>query len=221
MLKHTQKIKEKYEEIQRRIFYMVPEKWEELYLYTSIIDRLGDIQTGEMFFYYIPKGLIKRKPVNVYEIPSRFNIDENDYLNLVNLLYDSLKELRELFKNTNQKVWTNLTISIKNFKFKIEYNYDSLSNRNYNSEERHLIWKYKYLNLNLYNFNKEEKEVIQRYLSERKDNTKNETYEAGIYIKDIKNIVDYETEDYESIQNVEYVASKRDNTRQNQILFKK
>jgi len=221
MLKHTQKIKEKYEEIQRRIFYMVPEKWEELYLYTSIIDRLGDIQTGEMFFYYIPKGLIKRKPVNVYEIPSRFNIDENDYLNLVNLLYDSLKELRELFKNTNQKVWTNLTISIKNFKFKIEYNYDSLSNRNYNSEERHLIWKYKYLNLNLYNFNKEEKEVIQRYLSERKDNTKNETYEAGIYIKDIKNIVDYETEEYESIQNVEYVASKRDNTRQNQILFKK
>jgi len=221
MLKHTQKIKEKYEEIQRRIFYMIPEKWEELYLYTSITDRLGDMQTGEMFFYYIPRGLIKRKPVNVYEIPSRFNIDESDYSSLVKILYDSLKELRELFRNTNQKVWTNLTISIKSFKFKIEYNYDDLSERDYNSEERHIIWRYKYLNLNPYNCNREEKEVIQRYLYKRRNETKNETYEAGIYIKDIKNIVDYETENYESIQNVEYVASKSNNVSQNQILFKK
>jgi len=221
MLKHTQKIKEKYEEIQRKIFYMIPEKWEELYLYASIVDRLGNMQTGEMFFYYIPKGLIKRKPVNVYEIPSRFNIDENDYQELVNILYEALKDLRELFRDTNQKVWSNLTISIKSFKFKIIYNYDDLSKSNFSNEERHIIWRHKYLGLNLYNCNKEEKEVLQRYLLGRKNETKNETFETGIYIKNIKNIVDYETEDYESIQNVEYVASKNNNVRQNQILYKK
>lgn len=221
MLKHTHKIKEKYEEIQRRIFYMIPEKWEELYLYASITDRLGNMQTGEMFFYYIPKGLIKRKPINVYEIPSRFNIDENAYSELVNILYDSLKELRELFRDTNQKVWSNLTICIKSFKFKIEYSYDDLLENEFNNEERHIIWKYKYLGLRVDNCNKIEKEVIKKYLKQRKYETKNEKYEEGIYIKDIKNIVDYETEDYDSTQNVEYVASRNNSISQNQILYRK
>ena len=38
MLKHTKKIKEMYEDIQRRIFYMIPEKWDKMYLYASISD---------------------------------------------------------------------------------------------------------------------------------------------------------------------------------------
>ena len=48
MLNNTKRIKEIYEEIQKRIFYVVPGKWDELYLYASIIDRLGKVQTGEM-----------------------------------------------------------------------------------------------------------------------------------------------------------------------------
>ena len=74
MLRHTRKIKELYEDIQRRIFKMIPEKWDSLYLYASVME--GQKETGEMFFYYIPKGIFKKKPVNVYEIPSKFNIDE-------------------------------------------------------------------------------------------------------------------------------------------------
>ena len=35
-----------------------------------------------------------------------------------------------------------------------------------------------------------------------------ERYETGIYIKNIKNIVDYDTESYDSEQNIEYVATK-------------
>lgn len=38
MLNHTKKIKEIYEVIQKMIFYMIPEKWDKLYLYSSIID---------------------------------------------------------------------------------------------------------------------------------------------------------------------------------------
>ena len=76
MLQHSKKIREIYEDIQRKIFYMIPEKWEELYLYSSVIEQLGQFETGELFFYYIPKGIIKRKPINVYEIPSKFNLDE-------------------------------------------------------------------------------------------------------------------------------------------------
>ena len=88
----------------KKIFYIVPGKWDELYLYASIIDRLGKVQTGEMYFYFLPKGLLKRKFINVYEVPSKFDIEEDEYLKLVELLYDKIKELRDEFINSHQKV---------------------------------------------------------------------------------------------------------------------
>ena len=57
MLKHTKKIKEMYEDIQRRIFYMIPEKWDKMYLYASVSDLIDGHTMGELFFYYIPKIL--------------------------------------------------------------------------------------------------------------------------------------------------------------------
>ena len=221
MLKNTKNIRTKYEEIQRKIFYMIPEKWEEVYLYASIVERLGSLQTGELFFYYVPKGLIKRKPINVYEIPSKFNIDEEEYMKLVEILYRNIKELREEFKKSKQKVWSNLTIIIRKSKFRVEYNYENLQNSIYNNYEKHIIWRYKYLKQGIECCNKEEKAILQKYLNGPKQINSDEAYEEGVYIRDIKNIVDYETAGYESIQNVEYVSSKNEKTARNQILYKK
>ena len=94
MLNSSKRIKKIYEEIQKKIFYAVPGKWDELYLYASIIDRLGEVQTGEMYFYFMPKGILKRKFINVYEVPSKYDIEENEYMKLVDLLYDEIKQLR-------------------------------------------------------------------------------------------------------------------------------
>ena len=126
MLNNSEKIKEIYEQIQRKIFFAIPEKWDELYLYASIIDRLGNVQTGEMYFYFMPKGILKRKYINVYEIPSKYDIEEDEYMQAVEALYDEIKLLRDECINSGQKVWSNITISIKNSRFKIEYNYDNL-----------------------------------------------------------------------------------------------
>jgi len=221
MLENTKNIRKKYEEIQRKIFYMIPEKWDEVYLYASIIERLGSLQTGELFFYYVPKGLIKRKPINVYEIPNKFNIDEQEYMKLVEILYRNIKELREEFKKKNKKNWTNITIIIKKSKFKVIYNYDNLQNNLYNNYEKHVIWRYKYLNQGLEFCNKEERKILEKYLNGPKQLSTEEIYEEGVYIKNIKNIVDYETAGYESIQNVEYVSSKNEKSATNQILSKK
>ena len=221
MLKNTKNIKGIYEEIQRKLFYMIPEKWDEVYLYASVIERLGSLETGELFFYYIPKGLLKRKTINVYEIPSKFNIDEEEYLKLVEILYRNIKQLREEFKRSNQKVWTNLTIIIRKSKFRIEYNYEDLQNSDYNNYERHIIWRYKYLKQGIEYCNREEREILLRYINGPKRLNTNQAYEEGIYIKDIRNIVDYETAGYESIQNVEYVSSKDKKSATNQILYKK
>lgn len=74
---------------------MIPEKWDRIYLYASVYEHLGKLETGEMFFYYFPKGLLKRNPINTYEIPTKFHLEEEAYLKLTNQLYDAIKELKK------------------------------------------------------------------------------------------------------------------------------
>ena len=211
MLKHTKKIKEMYEDIQRRIFYMIPEKWEKMYLYASVSDLIDRRQTGELFFYYIPKGIFKKNPVNVYEIPQKFNLDEKEYLKLVNILYQKIVELREEFKKIEiVPTWTNLTMSIQGIQFKVEYDYEDLSKSKFSSYERHIIWRYKYLGIGEEKLNRKERKILEKYLLGEKVIRRRERYEAGIYIKNIKNIVDYDTESYDSDQNIEYIATKNE-----------
>ena len=219
MLKHTKKIKEMYEDIQRRIFYMIPEKWEKMYLYASVSDLIDRRQTGELFFYYIPKGIFKKNPVNVYEIPQKFNLDEKEYLKLVNILYEKIVALREEFKKIEVvPTWTNLTIMIQGIKFKVEYDYEDLTKSKFSNYERHIIWRYNFLGIKEEQMNKEERKIIEKYLLGEKVVRRRERYEEGIYIKNIKNIVDYDTESYDSEQNIEYVAT-RDEKVINQIIM--
>lgn len=219
MLKHTKKIKEMYEDIQRRIFYMIPEKWDKMYLYASVSDLMDGHTTGELFFYYIPKGIFKKNPVNVYEIAQKFNLDEKEYLKLVSILYKKIVELREEFKKIEfVSTWTNLTMKIDGIQFKIEYDYEDLSKSKFSSYERHIIWRHKYLGIKEEQLNKQEKNILERYLLGERVVKRRERYEAGIYIKNIKNIVDYDTENYSSEQNIDYVSNKKDKIR-NQIIF--
>ena len=190
MLRTTKNMKDKYEKIQTCLFDLIPEKWEEIYLYASIIDLPGDTQTGEMYFYYLPKGLLKKKPVNVYEVPKRFNINESEYLKLVDVLYQTIKELRQDFIETEQEIWTNITISIAHCRFKIEFRYDKISQEEYASYVRHVIWRYKYLHLG--GEIKEERKILEKYLD--KDEGKKEEYQSGMYLKTINNIVGYDKE---------------------------
>ena len=221
MLNNTKRIKELYEEIQKKIFYIVPGRWDELYLYASIIERLGKLQTGEMYFYFMPKGILKRKFVNVYEIPSKYDIEEDEYLKLVKLLYESIKELREEFENSNQTVWSNLTISIKNSRFKIEFNYDKLVGTQESYYNHHIYWRNKYLNIEPHN--KKEKQAIEEYINSRKPNKKkDEEYDTGIYIKRKNNIITYDTIDFKDSQRVEYIAREQEKRKiKNQILSNK
>ena len=197
MLNHTKKIKDIYEDIQRKLFYMIPEKWDALYLYSSVIDISEKEKTGELFFYYIPKGIFRKNPVNVYEIPNKFNIDEEQYLQLVEILYNEIKELREEFKKQNiEKIWSNITISIYNMQFKVEYKYDDLKNDEFSSYERHVIWRYKYLGIGIEQVSKQDKEILQKYFLMPRTLEEKEEYNSGIYIEqDTKNIIEYNTEE--------------------------
>ena len=164
MLNHTKKIKDIYEEIQKELFYMIPEKWDKLYLYSCVIDMPKNVKTGELFFYYIPKGVLKKKPVNVYEIPNKFNLDENQYLKLVELLFNKIKQLREEFRKVDTEAWSNITLIIENSRVRVEYDYEDLKKSNFTSYERHIIWRFKYLGIGPEQVSKKDKEIFKRFV---------------------------------------------------------
>ncbi len=220
MLNHTKKIKDIYEEIQKELFYMIPEKWDKLYLYSCVIDMPKNVKTGELFFYYIPKGVLKKKPVNVYEIPNKFNLDENQYLKLVELLFNKIKQLREEFRKVDTEAWSNITLIIENSRVRVEYDYEDLKKSNFTSYERHIIWRFKYLGIGPEQVSKKDKEILKRFVLGAKTLTRKEIYQFGIYVKDVGNIIDYNTEDSETDRNVEYIVSKEEvRKNKNQILL--
>ena len=220
MLNHTKKIKDIYEEIQKELFYMIPEKWDKLYLYSCVIDMPKNVKTGELFFYYIPKGVLKKKPVNVYEIPNKFNLDENQYLKLVELLFNKIKQLREEFRKVDTEAWSNITLIIENSRVRVEYDYEDLKKSNFTSYERHIIWRFKYLGIGPEQVSKKDKEILKRFVLGAKTLTRKEIYQFGIYVKDVGNIIDYNTEDSETDRNVEYIVSKEEvRKNNNQILL--
>lgn len=190
------RIRSLYAKVQTQLFYMIPEKWDKIYLYASIMEQVNYLETGEMFFYYYPKGILKKDPINVYEVPSKFNIDEEAYNKLVDKLYDTIKLIRNEFEQAGEKLWSNLTISIENYKFNIEYRYEDLLRSSYNSYDRHIIWKYKYLNFPLERMSKSDREILEKYfVEERFQNIEVKTYSEGMYQNKVHNIVEYDREE--------------------------
>ena len=183
-----------YTEIQKKLFYIIPEKWESIYLYASIIDVPNQKPVGEMYFYYLPRGIIKRKFVNSYEIPSMFNIDEEQYSKLITDVYNQIKQLRECYIKNNKRVWSNVTISIENMRFKIEFDYSNILDSEYNSYERHLIWRYVYLKEDIGVFKRSDKKIIESYQdsNDYKKCFNTPYYVENIYKQPVKNIIDYE-----------------------------
>ena len=192
MLRTTKNMKEKYEKIQNYIFSLIPEKWEEIYLYASAIPNGANAKSGELFFYYLPKGILKMRPINVYEVPNRFNINEEQYLKIVEELYKCIKSLQQDFIDTDQEVWTNVTISIANFKFKVEYKYYQIPSDEEEIYKRNVIWKYKYLKVG--GDSKEDRKILDDYYTNMPP-IKKEIYEKGLYLKTDKNIISFDKEE--------------------------
>ena len=228
MLRTTKLMKDKFEKIQKYLFSMIPEKWEEIYLYASINQRIKGKKTGELYFYYLPKGILKKKPVNVYEIPQRFNINEDEYLYLVNDLYNCIKDLAQDFIDTEQPLWNSITISILNDKFKIEYDYDELPRNEEENNQRRIIWRNEYLGIG--GEKKEERKILEKYYETKHPKRKIEIYETGLYLKTANNEISFDKEEskdtpkfekekksYEKIINPEYQKEKERKTENKEI----
>ena len=209
-----------YSDIRELLFKMIPEKWDRIYLYASVIESNNCDETGEMFFYYYPKSIIKKNPVNVYEVPTKFNINEAAYMKIANELYNLIKKLKyECIKidNTN---WTNISISIENVEFLVEYNFDNLENSEYTSEERRDIWKCKYLDFPIEKLSKNSRKMVKRYQQEEEWGQHGVTvYSETFYQKHIHNDVTYNVE-HENYINEEEEPKEEKKKVINQLLKK-
>lgn len=205
MLRTTKNMKEKYEKIQNYLFTLIPEKWEEIYLYASVVSSPENMQSGEMFFYYLPKGILKRRPINVYEVPRRFNINEEQYLKIVEELYKCIKSLKQDFIDTDQDLWSNITISIANYKFRVEYFYDTLPANEKEVFTRNVIWKYNYLKIG--GESREERKILEEHFINSKA-PKRELYETGLYMKTENNTIGFDKEDN---YHREFILYEKDN----------
>jgi hypothetical protein len=156
--------KEYYMKLQEHLFEMIPESWKTILLHTSIIDIPNQKPKGEMYIYYIPKGLLKRKPVNCYEVPALFDIDEEEYSRLITSLYNIIKLLRDSYKKFKKKAWSTIDITCTNSEFIVKYGFENLELSEYTPEERHIIWRYDNLNIDLDSLNRKERKVLDYYI---------------------------------------------------------
>lgn len=210
----TPEVKKIYASLQKQLFYLVPEKWDRIYLYASVVEQMLNLETGELFFYYYPKGILKKNPINVYEVPNRFNLNEEAYINLVEKLYHTIKELREVYKKQGARLWSNITIKLVGLKFQIDFHYEDLTYSKYSNIERHIIWKYENLDIPLESFNRKERKLISNYLNEFViDIGETETYTESIYKRPIKNTLEYNREKREDdyMQETEMQRLEREN----------
>lgn len=114
---------------------------------------------------------------------------------LADKLYETIKLLRVEFQNNQEKLWSNLTISIENLKFHVEYNYENLLNSNYTNYDRHIIWQYKNLGLPIERLSKKDQQTIEKYLiEERLTNIDTKKHTEGMYQNKVHNIIEYNRE---------------------------
>ena len=184
-----------YMQIQDHLFEMIPESWKTIFLHTSIIDIPKQIPKGELFVYYIPKGILKRKPVNCYEIPELFDIDEEVYSKLIMSLYNVIKLLRDSYTKYRKIRFTTIDIICSNKKFVVKYGFENLLNSQYSPDERHLIWRYDNLQIDLDSLNRKDRKVLEYYIQESKVSLpkKQEIVETEIYERPAKATIDYES----------------------------
>lgn len=178
-------LKNLHKEIQQNIIIMLPEKFRKLCLYASVIDG-SQASNGEMFFYYFPSGILKKNPINVYEIPKIFDFEEEQYAKMEKKLYESIKRLKEYFAIRQQETWSNLTIVMEGINYYVEYNYDDLVNSEFDNYSRHIIWRYKHLDMPIESYTRREREILQRYFNSYEYRNSNTfIYQENIYEKPI------------------------------------
>lgn len=195
-----------YKKIQSILITLVPENWKSICLYASVINR-------EMYFYYYPKKIFKTNPINCYDIPKKFGIEEEQYNKELKKLYMYIGQIQLI---TNAR-WTNVTILMENTFFTIEYHFNDLIHSKYTDEQRRVAWCYKYLKIPIESFSLKDRLLIEGYKEEA--SIKPYIYTENFPMINVKQ--NYNDYNHKKIKHDEYIHETYDNNDTNEKVNKK
>jgi uncharacterized protein (TIGR01741 family) len=152
------KVEPIFQEIAQTVIDMIPEEWSKVYLYSEM-----EAEGGCIFFHYYP--ITDGKPVYSLNIPELFHVDEDEFEQLKDDLWEHVEGLWNEFKQSGHEPWSTLTMIIEERRFNIDFGYEDLSKGD--SFERSLAWEYKYLGI--VPKGDYAKKVLDEYLEKNKD----------------------------------------------------
>ncbi|MNB76663.1 putative antitoxin YezG [compost metagenome] len=151
------KTEELYQIIGNKLVGIIPDDWEEIYLYAEILP------SSRLFYFYF-KSLTKDKLIYSQNIPEEYGVDRSFYLRLHLQLQECFAELNEEFKRNSSEPWTNLTMYInQSGKFKIDYSFNEIL---VSPDLQLVIWEYEVLRL--YPTTKYHTKMLEDYLKEKR-----------------------------------------------------
>ena len=153
----TKKMRDIYGEIANKLYEIIPDKWNKIYLYGEV---LADYR--EVYFYF--ESMTSNDIVYGHDIPRTYNVDKKKYRQLSRELTKYVLDLNIEYKEKNDIVWTNVTLLLDSSgKFNIKFNYDDILKSSFSSGERQVIWEHEVLKIEMTNEN--HKEIMDRYLN--------------------------------------------------------
>lgn len=136
-----QKLSDKYQKIANQINDMIPEYWKEVYFYGE-----NNNGGGTVYFFYKNENEGIIYSADIEEI---FNINEEEFEESWDTLFDVVGELRDLFVEDEQEPWFSVMIHLTaEGELEVEYDYINWVGTDFGPAARTEYFKKQYLGIN-------------------------------------------------------------------------
>ena len=126
------------ETIANKLQVILPQNWNKVVFYAEITD-----DSYEMFYYVYT--LDSDKPIQCYDLPDKYVIDEEQIDSVFDELFEPLRDERNQLVLEGKDAWTNYTLTFSDDgSFKVDYDFTSLTDGGY---EYRKTWKQKYIDI--------------------------------------------------------------------------
>ncbi|MFD0673061.1 immunity protein YezG family protein [Cohnella sp. GCM10027633] len=129
---------EVYQEIAQKINAMIPTSWGEFYY-------LGEVEEGKASwssaFYFVE--LNTNSIVDGSDIPTRYNVSQQIYDELLSELSDLLLKLYKCFEDNKQALWEQVSLTVSsNGKLNVDFFYEVMNEDDGGQLQREIVWAY-------------------------------------------------------------------------------
>lgn len=127
-----------YNKIANKISSIIPTDWNEVY-YLGEVEKYK--KSWSSVFYFTPLG--ENSFIKSHDIPKKYNVSKDIYMDLLKELDMLLLELYDVFAENEQTLWEQLKFNLNNMgKFKVDFAYDVFNENDGGQVKREIVWAY-------------------------------------------------------------------------------